>query len=39
MNNRVLGALIRAEIPILGLEAEGTRLQDVFLQLTERAIR
>jgi len=39
MNNNVLDALIRADVPILGLEAEGTRLQDVFLQLTEKAIR
>ncbi|CAN7373502.1 ABC transporter ATP-binding protein [Mesorhizobium sp. LjNodule214] len=36
--NRVLEALIRAEIPILGFEVEGGRLQDVFLQLTEGAI-
>jgi ABC-2 type transport system ATP-binding protein len=35
MNNRVLDALIRAEIPILSFESEGGRLQDVFLQLTE----
>jgi ABC-2 type transport system ATP-binding protein len=34
-NNRVLEALIRAEIPILGFEAERSRLQDVFLHLTE----
>src|SRR3990172_8534581 len=38
-NNKLLGALIRAKIPILGLEAEGGRLQDVFLQLTEEAIQ
>jgi hypothetical protein len=37
-NNRILQALIRAKIPILGLEAEGGRLQDVFLSLTEEAI-
>jgi ABC-2 type transport system ATP-binding protein len=35
VNNMVLGALIRAEIPILSFESEGGRLQDVFLQLTE----
>ena len=34
-NNLILGALIGAEIPILGFESEGGRLQDVFLQLTE----
>jgi ABC-2 type transport system ATP-binding protein len=34
-NNRVLEALIRAEIPILSFEAERSRLQDVFLHLTE----
>jgi ABC-2 type transport system ATP-binding protein len=35
LNNQILGALIGAEIPILGFESEGGRLQDVFLQLTE----
>ncbi len=35
LNNRILEALIRAEIPILGFEAERNRLQDVFLHLTE----
>jgi ABC-2 type transport system ATP-binding protein len=34
VNNRLLEALLRAEIPILSLEPEGGRLQDVFLQLT-----
>lgn len=38
VNNRILEALIRAEIPILRFEAEGGRLQDVFLHLTEEAI-
>ena len=38
VNNRILEALIRAEIPILRFEAEGSRLQDVFLHLTEEAI-
>ena len=32
----MLKALIRAKIPVLSLEAEGGRLQDVFLQLTEK---
>lgn len=38
-NNRILEALLKAEIPILGLEAEGNRLQDVFLYLTEEPIK
>jgi len=38
-NNRLLESLIRAEIPILAFELEGGRLQDVFLHLTEGAIR
>jgi ABC-2 type transport system ATP-binding protein len=37
-NNRILEALIGAEIPILSVETEGSRLQDVFLHLTEEAI-
>lgn len=37
--NRILEALIRAEIPILSFEGEGSRLQDVFLNLTEEAIK
>ena len=36
VKNSLLEALIRADIPIRGFEAEGGRLQDVFLQLTER---
>jgi ABC-2 type transport system ATP-binding protein len=39
MNNKILGALIRAKIPILSFEAEGGRLQDVFLHLTEESIK
>lgn len=39
INNRILEALIRANIPILGFGAEGGRLQDVFLHLTEEAIK
>ena len=38
VKNGILDTLIRAEIPVLGLEAEGGRLQDVFLQLTQEAI-
>jgi ABC-2 type transport system ATP-binding protein len=37
--NRLLEALIRADIPIIGFETEGGRLQDVFLQLTEEGTR
>lgn len=37
-NNRILEALIRAEIPIRSFEAEGGRLQDVFLHLTQGPI-
>ena len=36
--NRVLEALIGADIPIVGFEVEGGRLQDVFLELTAEAI-
>jgi len=39
VNNRLLEALLRAEIPVLSLEPEGGRLQDVFLQLTAGGIR
>jgi ABC-2 type transport system ATP-binding protein len=39
INNRILESLIRAEIPIMGFEAEGGRLQDVFLQLTEEIVK
>jgi len=39
INNGILGALIRAKIPILGLEIEGGKLQDVFLQLTEDTVK
>ena len=39
INNSILSALIRAEIPILTFEAEGGKLQDVFLHLTEETIK
>jgi ABC-2 type transport system ATP-binding protein len=39
INNKILAALIRAKILILGFEVEGGKLQDVFLHLTEEAIR
>ena len=39
LNNKILSILIRARIPILGFEVEGSRLQDVFLHLTEEAIK
>ena len=37
--NRILVSLIHANVRILSFEAEGGRLQDVFLQLTEEAKR
>lgn len=37
-NNTILEALIRAEIPILDFSTERSRLQDVFLHLTEEAV-
>ena len=36
--NRLLDSLIRADIPIVGFEVAGGRLQDVFMQLTAEAI-
>jgi len=39
VNNRILEALIGAEIPVLGFEAAGGRLQDVFLKITEQVIQ
>ena len=38
-SNQILKALIHTAIPILGFEAQGGRLQDVFLQLTEESIK
>ena len=38
VKNNILGALIRADIPVLGFESVGGRLQDVFLQLTAESI-
>jgi ABC-2 type transport system ATP-binding protein len=39
MSNRVLDALIKAEIAIVSFESEGGRLQEVFLHLTEEGVR
>ncbi len=39
LNNKILEALIRAEIPILSFQPEGGRLQDVFLHLTAEAMK
>jgi len=39
LNNRLLDALIRAGIPILGFEPQSGRLQDVFLDLTTKALK
>ncbi len=36
--NTILEALLRADIPILGFESAGGRLQDAFLQLTAESI-
>jgi ABC-2 type transport system ATP-binding protein len=36
IKNKILETLIRADISVLSFEAEGGRLQDVFLQLTEK---
>jgi ABC-2 type transport system ATP-binding protein len=38
-NNRILEALLHAQIPILSFEPEGGRLQDVFLSLTAAGAR
>lgn len=38
INNLLLAALISARIPVLSVEVEGSRLHDVFLDLTEEAI-
>ena len=39
LNNRILDGLIRGGIPILGFEPQGGRLQDVFLDLTTKALK
>jgi ABC-2 type transport system ATP-binding protein len=39
LNNNILGALIRAKVPIMGFEIEGGKLQDIFLHLTEETIK
>lgn len=39
INNKILSVLIRAKIPILNFGVKGSRLQDVFLHLTEEAIQ
>ena len=39
INNRILSALIHAKVPIVSFEVEGGKLQDVFLHLTEEAIK
>ncbi len=38
-NNKILLGLINAGIPILGLGGEGGRLEEVFLQLTDKGIK
>lgn len=39
LNNNILSALIRVKIPVLSFQAEGGKLQDVFLHLTEEMIK
>lgn len=39
LSNRILDTLIRAGIPILGFEPQSGRLQDVFLDLTTKALK
>ena len=39
VNNKLLEALIRVDIPVLNFETEGGRLQEVFLHLTEEVAR
>lgn len=39
LSNRILDSLIRGGIPVLGLEPQGGRLQDVFLDLTTKALK
>jgi ABC-2 type transport system ATP-binding protein len=39
LNNKVLLGLINAGIPIVGLGSEGGRLEEVFLQLTDKDIK
>ena len=38
VNNGILNALIQANVPVLGMQAGGGRLQDVFLEITQGAI-
>jgi hypothetical protein len=38
VTNQITETLIRADIPILSFGAEGGRLQDVFLHLTEDGV-
>jgi ABC-2 type transport system ATP-binding protein len=35
--NRILDALVKADVQVLSFEVEGSRLQDAFMQLTEGA--
>lgn len=39
VTNKILAALLRAKIPVLGFQIEGNKLYDVFLHLTEDSIR
>ncbi|WP_374969444.1 ABC transporter ATP-binding protein [Terrabacter sp. BE26] len=39
VRNRLLESLIRADVPVLGFDTGGGRLEDVFLRLTAEAIQ
>jgi ABC-2 type transport system ATP-binding protein len=39
INNLILAALILQKVPVLGMQAGGARLQDVFLEVTQGAIQ
>ncbi len=39
VNNNILSALIRSKVPVLGMQAGGSRLQEVFLEITQGGIQ
>jgi hypothetical protein len=38
LRNRLLEALMRADVPVVSFGIAGNRLQDLFLQVTDEAI-
>ena len=38
LNNKILGTLIKAKVPIINFETKGNNLQDIFLHLTEEIV-